>query len=128
MRLIGAADRRCRATTATDSCVLAFVQALLLNWCAGRAIATAERTSRDVSNVPTRDSCTAALPGLFYHLVGPSKQRGRDRELQRLGGLEVDKHLVSVRLLHGEVRRFGSPNDFVDVSGALPAHCDEIRP
>src|SRR5882724_4530199 len=36
MRLIGAADRRCRATTATDSCVLAFVQALLLNWCAGR--------------------------------------------------------------------------------------------
>src|SRR4030088_1184625 len=36
MRLIGAAHRRCRATTATDSCVLAFVQALLLNWCAGR--------------------------------------------------------------------------------------------
>src|SRR5712664_198122 len=36
MRLIGAAHRRCRAITATDSCVLAFVQALLLNWCAGR--------------------------------------------------------------------------------------------
>src|ERR1700738_141366 len=36
MRLIGAAHRRCRATTTTDSCVLAFVQALLLNWCAGR--------------------------------------------------------------------------------------------
>src|SRR5258706_16249600 len=36
MRLIGAAHRRCRAITATDSCVVAFVQALLLNWCAGR--------------------------------------------------------------------------------------------
>src|SRR2546425_969948 len=36
MRLIGAAHRRCRAITATDSCVLAFVPALLLNWCAGR--------------------------------------------------------------------------------------------
>src|SRR5947209_15460621 len=36
MRLTGAAHRRCRAITATDSCVLAFVQALLLNWCAGR--------------------------------------------------------------------------------------------
>src|SRR5229473_852573 len=36
MRLIGAAHRRCRATTTTDSCVLAFVQASLLNRCAGR--------------------------------------------------------------------------------------------
>src|SRR5260370_31978396 len=36
MRLIGAAHQRCRAITATDSCVVAFVQALLLNWCAGR--------------------------------------------------------------------------------------------
>src|SRR2546430_7506963 len=36
MRLIGAAHRRCRAITATDTCVLAFVPALLLNWCAGR--------------------------------------------------------------------------------------------
>src|SRR5258708_5381994 len=32
--------------------------------------ATELRTLRDVSNVPIRDSCTAALPGLFYHLVG----------------------------------------------------------
>src|SRR5882672_8556976 len=38
MRLIGAAHRRCRAITATDSCVLAFVPALLLNWCAGRDV------------------------------------------------------------------------------------------
>src|SRR6266849_1821645 len=36
MRLIGATHRRCGATAATDSCVVAFVQALLLNWCAGR--------------------------------------------------------------------------------------------
>src|SRR3984893_5392147 len=35
MRLI-TAHRRSRATTATDPCVLAFVQASLLNWCAGR--------------------------------------------------------------------------------------------
>jgi hypothetical protein len=27
---------------------------------------------------------------LFDHLVGASKQRGRDCEPQRLGGLEVD--------------------------------------
>src|SRR5216684_5278420 len=66
--------------------------------------------------------------GSFDHLVGASKQRGRDRESQRLGGLEVDKHLVSVRLLHGEVSGFCSAKDFVDVSSDLPAHCNDIRP
>src|ERR1700674_3434955 len=78
-------------------------------------IATIERNARRSRSCHERTH--AAQHGLFfYHLVSASKQRGRDRDSQRLGSLEVDEHLVSLRLLHGEISGFRSAKDFVDVS------------
>jgi hypothetical protein len=37
----------------------------------------------------------------FNHLIRPRKQRPRDGEAERLGGLEVDHHLELRRLLDG---------------------------
>ena len=40
---------------------------------------------------------------LFDHLVGPREKRGRDRDAERLGGLEIDHQLVLGWRLHGKV-------------------------
>ena len=42
---------------------------------------------------------------LFDHLVGAAKERGRDFEAERLGGLEVDDELDFSGLLHWQVGR-----------------------
>jgi hypothetical protein len=37
----------------------------------------------------------------LYYLIRPQQQRRRDREAERLGGLEVDDELERSRLLDG---------------------------
>src|SRR5439155_15924208 len=54
-------------------------------------------------NLPTRDSCTAALPALFNHLVGGDQQARRHSEAECLCGLEIDHHLELVRLFYRQV-------------------------
>jgi hypothetical protein len=43
---------------------------------------------------------------LLDHLVGLEEDRLRDRESQRLGGLEIDHQLELGGLLDGEISRF----------------------
>jgi len=50
-------------------------------------------------------------------LVRSHENRLRDREAERLGGLEVDDQLELSRLLDGEISRLGTLEDLVDVGG-----------
>ena len=44
----------------------------------------------------------------FDNLVGAGEDRWRDREPERLGGLEIDHQLECSRLLDRQVGRFGA--------------------
>ena len=61
------------------------------------------------------------------HLVRLEQDHGRQREPEGLRGLEVDHELEPRRLLHGQVRRRGTSQDFVhigsDLSPSLPHAC-----
>jgi hypothetical protein len=46
------------------------------------------------------------LGGSPYHLVGQDQQAWRDRQPQRLGGLQVEDQLAGRGLFHRQVRRF----------------------
>src|SRR5215475_6120217 len=57
-------------------------------------------TLRHPKPVTATDSCTAAkFSTLLNDLIGQSKQHGRDREAEFLGGSEVDYQLELGRLL-----------------------------
>jgi hypothetical protein len=55
-----------------------------------KRITDSSRTSYRVRKVPTGDSCTAALLGLFDHLVGVEQEVVGDDEAQSLRHLEID--------------------------------------
>jgi hypothetical protein len=55
------------------------------------------------------------LVGSLDHLVRPRQQRRRDREAERLGGLEVHDQCELCRLLDGHVSWLCAPEDLVDV-------------
>jgi hypothetical protein len=54
----------------------------------------------NVRFVPGPDSCGAASSFLFDHLVSAQQGRGRHRDAERLGSLEIDDQLELSRLLH----------------------------
>jgi hypothetical protein len=54
---------------------------------------------------------------LLNHLIRPLQERRRDREAERLGGLEVDDQFVLSRLLDGQVGGLGAFEDLVHVTG-----------
>src|SRR5437773_1162194 len=54
---------------------------------------------------------------LLDHFIRPPQQRRRDRQAERLGGLEVDDQLEFGRLLHGEIGGLRAFQDLVDVLG-----------
>src|ERR1700730_18155876 len=45
---------------------------------------------------------------LIRHLVGAGEDRGRDREAERLGGLEIDDMFEHSRLLDRKIGRLGA--------------------
>src|ERR1700730_14642112 len=55
----------------------------------------------------------------FDHLVGAPKQRDRESEAERPGGLEVDKQLNFRGLLHREVRGFDARKNQAGMDTAL---------
>ena len=56
----------------------------------------------------------------LYDLIRPRQHRGRDRQPQRLRGLEVDHQLELGLLFDGEVGGLGAPEDLVHVHGGAP--------
>src|SRR5262245_21896592 len=90
-------------------------------------IATDERTSRDVSNVPIPDSCTATkTTSLFDHLIGGSEQCRRDFEAERLGGRKVYDEIELGRLLDRHFARLGPAQNLVDVLSSAAKEVREI--
>ena len=50
--------------------------------------------------------------GSFNDIVGAGEDRRRDREAERVGGLEIDDELEFGRLLDRQIGRFGALEDF----------------
>src|SRR4029434_36433 len=64
----------------------------------------------------------------LYELIRPRQQRGRDRETERLGGLEVDGQLELRRLLDGQVAGAGPLEDLVHVGRGAAEEIGNVRP
>ena len=57
-------------------------------------------------------------------LVRPPEHRWRDRQVERLGGFQVDHQLELRWLLDRQIGRLGALEDLIDVGGRAP---EEIR-
>jgi hypothetical protein len=79
----------------------------------GRAPATSSR-AESLGVLAGRCSGFAASASLD-DLVRPRQQRRRDREAERLGGLEVDHELELGGLLDGQIARLRALEDLVDI-------------
>jgi hypothetical protein len=53
-----------------------------------------------------------AAPTLFDHLVGAGKNQGRDRQAERLRGLDIDDEVEFYDLLDRQVGRIGAFKNF----------------
>src|SRR5262249_23760354 len=65
--------------------------------------------------------------GLLNDLIGLAEQRLRDRQPERLRGLEVDDQLESRWLLDGQVAGFGALENLVHVGCSAPRQIGRIR-
>src|SRR5881397_749670 len=64
---------------------------------------------------------------LFDDLVRSHQQRLRNREAERLRGLEVDDQLVLTWCFHWKSRRAGTAQDLIDVDGGATELFAEAR-
>ena len=71
----------------------------------------------------TEESAAVVEHGLLDDVVRPQEQRLRDRQAQRLGGLEIDDQLELGRLLDGEI---GSLRSFNDTSTPASTNCRKL--
>jgi len=70
-----------------------------------------------VADVQARQNASNSSGGdLLDHLIRPRQQSRRNREAERLGGLEVDDKLELRRLFDAEVGRFHALEDSRNVA------------
>src|SRR5438034_5060359 len=72
------------------------------------------------------EKCPAAISP--DDLIRPREQRLRNRQPERLCGLEVDDQLELPRLLDGQVSGLGALENLVDVGDGVPEHVETVRP
>src|SRR5262249_55067368 len=68
------------------------------------------------------------ITALLYDLIRPLQERRRDRQPERLPGLDVDDQLELGGLFDGEVARLGALQDLVHVRGAALVEIEKARP
>src|SRR5262245_15550975 len=92
----------------------------------GRATRTHGPLQREVRR--PLDSHCSHDHGLLYDLIRPLQERRRDRQPERLPGLDVDDQLELGGLFDGEVARLGALQDLVHVRGAALVEIEKARP
>src|SRR5437870_7409968 len=70
----------------------------------------------------------ATLRRSLDDLIRPPQHRRRDREAERLRGLEVDHQLELGGLLHRKIAWLGASKDLVHVHGCAPQYVWDARP
>src|SRR6266851_10531837 len=69
-----------------------------------------------------------ALPYSLDDLIGPQEERLRDRQAERLRGLEVDDQLELRRLLDRNIGRPSALQNLVHIGCGAPVHVGVARP
>jgi hypothetical protein len=64
--------------------------------------------------------------GSFDYLIGTGENRRRDRQPERLGGIEIDHQLEGGRLLHRQIGRLCAFEDSPRVTGCLAKERDKL--
>src|SRR5437763_1916213 len=99
------------------------------------------RARLDTCPTPTGSACAAKTMGIVLdarraaenraysldHLVGAREDRRRDRQTERIGGLQIDDESVFGSLLYGQVRWFHALQDLVDVGSGTPGYVGKVR-
>jgi hypothetical protein len=82
----------------------------------GRRVTALQDSAQDQSDrsLTQGGSQGCLVAKLLDHLIRPLQERGRDRQAEGLGGLQVDDQLELGRLLDGQVAGLGSFQDLVD--------------
>ena len=81
----------------------------------------------DIDRLTGRNRALVTPAQSFDDLVDAQQERFRDREAERLRGLEVDDQLELARLLHRQVGGLRALQDPVHVGGAAPKQVGQAR-
>src|SRR6266446_4203749 len=83
-----------------------------------------------ISSIPgaARPGFLEDSPSLFDHLIRPLQERGRDRQVESLGGLEIDDQLELGGPLDGKVGGVCAPQDLVNLGSGAPEEIRKTRP
>src|SRR5258708_31894537 len=84
-------------------------------------------TPPTLPRLPLLGLVVGALLRSLDHPIRPLQERRRDRQAERLGGLEVDHQFELGRLLDGEVNWFRALEDLIHEGGRAPKQVSNVR-